>query len=180
MHVVEPVHCPDQIAGSKPRSSLDTQAQQFLADVVGDKAGRVERSIARAAGANVDVGEIADTQPLVERADAVVRDRAGYDAIANCVNARPLLDADVDADVESFLLVAAHLTKAARNLVWISQWRKRPQERSQAEGVHIEPRTNGRRRGRLQAGLRRGGDLTDQRIACVGDDQLPRPSQRYP
>jgi hypothetical protein len=66
----------------------------------------------------VDVGEVAEAQPLVERTDAAVRDRAGHEPVADRIDPSPLFNTNVDAAVESLSTIAAHFAEAAGDLVW--------------------------------------------------------------
>ena len=167
VHVVEPVHRPDLLAGGKSGSAFHAQAYQLPAVVGGLETHRVEERAGGAAGADVDIGEIADAQPLVERADAVVRERVRDDAIAHGVNARPLLDTNVDATVESLSVGSTYLTEAPCHLVRAGERRHRPQEWHPAEGVCIELRANGRRRRWPQRELRGGGHQSHERVDTV-------------
>src|SRR5262245_43998798 len=101
----------------------------------------------------MDIGEIADAQPLIERAEAAVRHRAGHDAVADRVDRSPLLDADIDPTVESLFMIAAHLAEAAGDLVWTGKWRDRPEERRPSKRFCVELRPNRRGRGWLQREL---------------------------
>src|SRR5262245_4648413 len=101
----------------------------------------------------MDISKSADAQPLVARTEAVVRDRAGHHAVADCVDERPLLDADVDPAVESLAMVAAHFAEGAGDLVWTGKWCDGPQKRWPAKCLCVELRANGRRRGRSQREL---------------------------
>ena len=89
VHVVEPVHRPDlsPAAKSRPRFTRRRSAsarRRWRETRQGSSRGR------GAAGADVDIGEIADAQPLVERTDAVVRDRIRHDAVADGADVRVL------------------------------------------------------------------------------------------
>src|SRR5215208_6014384 len=88
VHMVEPVDGTDQLACSEARAAFDPQALQLSAVMRGCKARIFKQRVATSTGADVDVCDVTDAQPLVERTHAVVRERARDDAVADRVDTR--------------------------------------------------------------------------------------------